>query len=103
RVQRRALRDRTALQYPAHLQAEVVVQPARVVLLNHKTPPRGTRRGLAGGLRRLVEVALLAVGLQGHGLAPGGFTTVLPCLCRRGNRYRTPVCTPAPLAAPLGR
>src|SRR5690606_3172896 len=66
RHQAGALGDRPALQHAVHLQAQVVVQPPRRVLLDQVAV--AARRLLlpAARLRRLLEIALLAVGLEAH-------------------------------------
>ena len=82
RHQARAARDRPALEHPVQREAEIVVEPRRVMLLhNEEVTVRNRRRALRLGGRR--EVALLAIGFERHGsgrLAPrrGGLG------CRRG-------------------
>ena len=70
RVQRRALGHRPGLEHPVELQAEVVVQPRRLVLLDHEAQAvRGARRFAPARLGGLREVAdrLVAGELSGHG------------------------------------
>lgn len=82
-VQARALGHRPAFQAAAQFQAKVVMQVARIVLLDHETQGRG---GLDGGFvrRRLRgdrEVALALVFTQGFGHDP------LPCMASRRFRH----------------
>src|SRR6478609_3339483 len=65
RVERRALGDSPAEQYAVQLQAEVVMQVARVVLLDHVTVA-GLAPGLARGFRGLRKVPLLSIFRQAH-------------------------------------
>src|SRR5262249_11989346 len=89
-------RDRPAFQDAVHLQAEIVMQPGGVVLLDDET---GTARvgSASPGLRRDREVPLLAVGFQRHGRYPArrkaalGFAALcagraLALVARRGVR-----------------
>jgi hypothetical protein len=63
RVAGRPLGDRPGLEYPVVLQAQVVVQAGRRVLLDDETRVVGTLdRGLAARLRRLLEVAFGLIG-----------------------------------------
>ena len=74
RIERRPLRDRPGLEDAVEFQAQIVMQPARVMLLNDKMPPlRGRDLGLAAGLRGLFEIALVSIGgqvFEGHGSIP---------------------------------
>jgi len=65
RVEGRALRHGPAQQHAVKLQAEVVVQARRRVLLDAVGEP-AARADLARRLRRAREVALLPVVLEGH-------------------------------------
>jgi hypothetical protein len=61
----RAARDRPGLEHAIELQAQVVVQPPRRMLLNHETQLFGPfHRQRAARLRGLGEIALAAVGRQ---------------------------------------
>ncbi|MHC2538449.1 hypothetical protein ACVJMY_008018 [Bradyrhizobium diazoefficiens] len=63
RIERGALRHRPGLEHAVELEAEIVVQPAGVMLLDHEASLfRRGYRGLAGGLRGLLEVPLLSIG-----------------------------------------
>src|SRR5690606_7839990 len=82
RHQARAARHRPALEDAIHLQAEVVMQPPGVVLLDDEALARLAARAATRFLRRL-EVALLPIGLEpGHGSAG------LAAGCRLGFRLR---------------
>jgi hypothetical protein len=71
RVERGALRDRPAREQAVDLEAEVVVEARGAVALDDEPAGPGARRPpavvLAGRLRRLLEVALLVVSVEGHG------------------------------------
>ena len=71
RIERGSSRHRPGFEDAVELQPQIVMQPGRVMLLDHE-PPLSGRRDLdvAGGLRRLAEIALLPVRaefLQRHG------------------------------------
>src|SRR6202035_2254987 len=74
RIQARPFRHRPALQHAVHLQAEVIVQAARGMLLHHEGGPGGRCRRAAPGplaarrLRRAREVPLPPILLERHGL-----------------------------------
>src|SRR5690606_28048158 len=70
RVEARLFRHRPALQHAVVLEPEVVMEPARIVLLHDVLQPRtGAARGFAARLRRHREVALALIALEvlGHG------------------------------------
>ena len=114
RVQARALRHRPALQHAVQLEAEVVVQASRCMLLHHEAetlggpPSRSRRTGLlATGLGRAREVPLGAVAREpapgavrlrrtcGHAAA----AWVLPC--RRRAPPRLGAAGPVTFSLPL--
>ena len=64
RIERRTLRHGPAHQHPGGLQAEVVVQPAGPMALDHEPMSVGGGRGAARGLRGDGEVALGPVPLE---------------------------------------
>ena len=78
-IERRALGHRPGLEHAVELEAEVVVQPRRVMLLDDEAQLRAGRdRGLARRLGGLVEVALGAIGWRGcprRMAHRGGFTS----------------------------
>jgi len=55
-------RHRPALQHPVHLEAQIVVEAARGVLLHHEEA--AARRPPPEGLRRAIRIALLAIRLE---------------------------------------
>ncbi len=83
RIERGAARHRPGFEDAVEFQPQIVMQAGRVMLLDYEAPLFGRRDlDVAGGLRRLAEIALLAVRaelLQRHGqtpttpAAPGGF------------------------------
>jgi len=79
-----SLGDRPAFQDSVQLQAKIVMQPARRMLLNDKDPPfsrRSLADATAGGFRRLLEIAFASIDLERHGKASTR---------RLGNALRTP-------------
>src|SRR5207247_7026775 len=67
RIEARALGYRPALQCAIELQAEVVVEPPRCMLLHNKMQLTGApNRLLAFGLAGLGKIALAAIRLQAH-------------------------------------
>ena len=70
-IERRPPGHRPGLEDAVELQPQIVMQPGRVVLLDHEPPLFGGRDlDVAGGLRGLAEIALLPVraqALQRHG------------------------------------
>src|SRR5690606_21489380 len=72
RVQRRPLGHSPTLKRAVQFQAEVVMQPRGVVLLNavlQRTLLATLARSRAAGLRRRTEIPFAVVFLQGHGVA----------------------------------
>jgi len=73
RIEARALGYRPALEHAAHLEAKIVMQPPRGMLLHDKAQRMGSALAPAAArLRRLGEIALAAVLRQpiGHEPAP---------------------------------
>src|SRR5215471_17673917 len=69
RIHARPLRHGPTLEHAVELQSKVVVQPGRVMLLDHeREPPVGGWRGLffATRLGSAAEISLLSVGHQAH-------------------------------------
>ena len=68
RIVARPFGHRPTGEHAGHLEPQIVVQPARRVLVHHKRRPRlGLSNNLAARLGRLAEIALAAVGLECHG------------------------------------
>src|ERR1039458_3089811 len=65
RIERRPLRHRPRFQHAFHLQAEVVVQPRRIVHLHDKPIPR-LRRHFRRRLRRLLKPSFPLIFLKRH-------------------------------------
>ena len=65
RVETRAARDRPAFHYPVEFEAKIVMQPARVVFLDHEAIA-AARRLAAARLRRDTEFSLLTVYFERH-------------------------------------
>ena len=62
RIERGSSRHRPGFEDAVELQPQIVMQPGRVMLLDHEPPLFGRRDlDVAGGLRRLAEIALLPV------------------------------------------
>ena len=63
RIERGAARDRPGFEDAVEFQPEIVVQPRRVMLLDHEAPPLRRRHlRLAAGLGGLFEIPLLSIG-----------------------------------------
>ena len=69
-VERRSLGDRPAREQAVDLEAEVVVEAGRAVALDDEAAARRSGRpagfAVAGGLRRLAEIALAVIAVEGH-------------------------------------
>jgi hypothetical protein len=69
-IERRALRHRPGLEDTVELEPQIVMQPARIMLLDHEPPLlRGRNRCVATGFGGLLEIPLLSIGgqvSQGH-------------------------------------
>src|SRR5258706_15726354 len=65
RIERGAARDRPGFKDAVELEPQIVMQPARIMLLDHETPLiRRFNRRFAAGLRGLFEIAFFAIGRE---------------------------------------